>query len=486
MGDKGGTSPASWRERMRALTPDFRALGRGLFHDPITRRRTWILVAALLVCGYAACVLGYVLTTPEIGVRCAFTPVVNYFYPAFLSPEQQLPLHEGDVIVQVADQPVENWSHLLRKMLQLRDETPESIEGLSAKDLVAGRAPAESNFIALDGQKLVRVVYERPGSPGRRIVWCRLGRSPIETLAPSVLWFFLKIGLFIVGAIVFWKRPEDRPAGVFFWLCLVSFGAYMGGYHWSRIVTQPVLILVFMICAVMLPAVTLHFYLVFPRAKGFFERRRRAVLLAVYGPPVFFLLLLLQGYLLVRWLEQGGSSGPYLQVMLGEIYFYFGVATLWYLLSLASLVHSFRTAGNPVERNQVKWILVGVTAALVPIGYTLYLAFQEPGRFGGGGATWPMFAASACVTAAYTVSITRYRLMQLDQLVSSGMMYFLVSTLAGLFYYGVVFAALLLVGSQAGEGPSLVQVLAVSSTVLLLLGATSDARSTSSTVPSNG
>ena len=510
----GGNGLGAWWGRLRSLSLRVRALGHGLLREPITRRRAGIVLAEVLVCCYAACVLGYVLATPEIGVRCAFTPIVNHFYPAFLYPEQQEPLLEGDHIVEVAGQPVENWSQLLRKMLLLRDEKAESIPGLSAEGLVAGRAKANRGFVSLDGLRLVRVVYERPGETGQRTAWCRLGRSPIETLVPSVLWFFLKVGLFIVGAIVFWKRPEDRSAAQFFWLCLVSFGAYMGGYHWSRIVTQPVLILVFMICAVMLPAVTLHFYLLFPRAKGFFERHHRGVLIGIYGPAVFFLLLLLQGYLLVRWLEQGSGSGPFpvgagslrgspgsvsmLEVMLAEIYIYFGIATLWYLLSLASLVHSFRTAATPVERNQVKWILVGVTAATVPIGYTLYLAFWEQGRFGGGAATWPMFAASACVTAAYVVSITRYRLMQLDQLVSSGMMYFVVSTLVGLFYYGVVFAGLLLIGSQSSEGPSLVQVVAVSSTVLLLLVAlstwpgagsstpwigTSAAKSISSTAP---
>ena len=80
-----------------------------------------------------------------------------------------------------------------------------------------------------------------------------------------------------------------------------------------------------------------------------------------------------------------------------------------------------------------------------------------------------MFAASACVTVAFTVSITRYRLMQLDQLISSGVVYFLISFVAGLVYYGLVFAGMLLVGSQVGEGPSLAQALAVSSTALVLM-----------------
>ncbi len=49
-----------------------------------------------------------------------------------------------------------------------------------------------------------------------------------------------------------------------------------------------------------------------------------------------------------------------------------------------------------------------------------------------------MFTASLCLTAAFTISITRYRLMQLDQLLSSGVVYFLISFLAGLVYYGIV------------------------------------------------
>jgi transcriptional regulator with GAF, ATPase, and Fis domain len=454
-------NPPAWNVRLRAVW-------QGLLHDPITRRRAWILVAAFLLFGYAVGVLGYVLVTPEIGIRCAFTPVVNHFYPEFLYPSKQPSLQEGDLIVRVADQPVENWSQLLRKTSLLHTETPAPPDGLSLADLRADRVPAKYTFLALDGERLVRVVYRRPGEEEDRTAWCRLGRSPIETLAPSILWFFLKVGLFIVGAIVLWKRPEDRPAAQFFWLCIVSFGAYMGGYHWWRIVTQPALILVFMACAVLLPAVTLHFYLVFPRAKAFLQRYPRSVLLAVYGPAMIFLLLLLFGYLYARLLDQTGNERV-LDLMLHEIYVYFAVAALWFLLSVACLVHSFRTAVTPVERNQVKWILFGMAAAMGPIGYSLYLAFWEQARFGGGGATWSMFAASACITVAYTISITRYRLMQLDQLISSGVVYFLISTLAGLFYYGVVFLGLFVVGSNVGEGPSLGQVLAVSTTALVLV-----------------
>jgi transcriptional regulator with GAF, ATPase, and Fis domain len=460
-----------------------------LASQPVARRRAWVVLASVLVCAYAAGVLGYVLTTPEIGIRCAFAPVVNHFYPEFLDPPRQSPLRPGDQITKVADQPVENWSHFLQKLSLLSKEAPQRAIPVTEGDLRKGRMAPEVGYAKLGDRLLVRVVVERPGESKPRSVWCRLGGSPLETVVPSVLWFFLKVGLFVVGAIVFWKRPEDRPAARFFWLCIVSFGAYMGGYHWARIVTQPVLLVVFMGCAILLPAVALHFYLVFPRPKGFIQQQPRRALLAIYGLPVFFFLLLLSGYLRILWLEERGEAGGLglfgplpgeaddatggvrllLLEMLYEIYAYFAVAMLWYLASIACLVDSYRRAANPTERNQVKWILFGSLAALLPFGYTLYLAFWEQERFGKGDAVWPMLTASAFVTAAYTVSITRYRLMQLDQIVSSGMVYFLISFVAGVLYYAMVAFGILLVGSRVGEAPSLGQVLAVSSTALVLV-----------------
>ena len=140
--------------------------------------------------------------------------------------------------------------------------------------------------------------------------------------------------------------------------------------------------------------------------------------------------------------------------MLFWIYGYFGVALVWYLLSIVCLVHSFRVALNGVERNQVKWILYGSSFALLPLGYSLYLAVFLKDKFGGGAATWPMFCASLLVTISFTISITRYRLMQLDQLVSSGAAYFAMSVLAVVLYYGLLFTGVLLLGSHISSWPS--------------------------------
>jgi transcriptional regulator with GAF, ATPase, and Fis domain len=434
-------------------------------------RKLLLILAGILVCLYAVSVLWYVQWIPDIGLRCAFHPTVQYTYPdyprtdngRFRAPES------GDTIVQVGDRPVKSWLELLKALVALRDTIPVSVNSLAEAE------EHRATCVHLDGEKLVRVEFQRPLATDQPLAfacWCRVGHLPLEDLAPSILWFFLKGGLFLVGALVFWKRPADVSARQFFLLCIVTLGAYMGGYHWSRISTQPILLLVFMVCGVLLPAVLLHFYLVFPRPKTFLQHRPGWTLLAIYVPPVLFLMALVGSYLNVLLLARGyrqGNVDDALATLFGVIFVYLGVATVWYLASVACLVHSYRTAHDGTQRNQVKWIMFGSLVALTLIAYTLYLAAWKRDDFGTGAATWPMFAASVCFTVAFTISITRYRLMQLDQLLSSGMVYFLISFLAGLGYYTVVFLGMLLVGSQIILEPSLQQAFWVSTTALVLL-----------------
>ena len=51
--------------------------------SPFYRPRWFILLASCFVCGYALSVFAYVLALPDIGLRCAFSPVVNRSDPAY-------------------------------------------------------------------------------------------------------------------------------------------------------------------------------------------------------------------------------------------------------------------------------------------------------------------------------------------------------------------------------------------------------------------
>jgi transcriptional regulator with GAF, ATPase, and Fis domain len=442
-------------------------LMRSLRQETI-RRRILIVAAGALICLYSVAVLWYVMTSPDIGLYCPFDMVIRRTYDNFAPPQDDARPREADTIVKLCGHPVD-WQHFLRRLNQLRDEQTRTIaDEADLKTAEDDGLPA----VRWRDATWVRVDFTRTSGDGSAAVcWRRVGTPPVAMVLPSVLWFLLKVGLFLVGALVFWKRPADHSASQFFILCLVTIGAFMGGYNWLYIATHPVLLPVFMACSVLLPAVSLHFYLLFPRPKEFLLRRPRIALAAIYGPALLFLAAMFACYVNVRSLYQPDQLVPVagLALLRTIVWVYFPVAALWYLASVVSLVQSYRHAADATERNQVKWILFGALAAVVPIGYSLYLTQYNETAFGKGAVTWPMFAASFFFTVAFTISITRYRLMQLDQLISSGVGYFVFSFLAGLLYYGLVFVGMMILGNQVINWPSPSQALWVCSTALLLL-----------------
>src|SRR5437588_3545662 len=86
----------------------------GLVQHSTARSRLFIVVTSVLVCAYALGVICSVLAVPDIGVRCAFSTEVEYFFPEVLYPAGQEPPQPDDVIVRVGGRPVENWPQYLR------------------------------------------------------------------------------------------------------------------------------------------------------------------------------------------------------------------------------------------------------------------------------------------------------------------------------------------------------------------------------------
>jgi transcriptional regulator with GAF, ATPase, and Fis domain len=431
----------------------------------IFSRRAFLVAAGCFICAYAIAVLYYVQSIPVLGLRSAFSTEIKG------TPEavEGIAPQEGDRVVEIGDLSITIWPDLLAAPFLLKTR----IERESAPFAWHKKIEREGKSL-----HLVRVRFISEGQTDISECWVMLNTLPLEEVLPSILWFFLKVILFVVGALVLWKRPTDDAAAQFFLLCIVTLGAYMGGYHWSHICTQPVLLLVFMVSAVMLPVVSLHFYLIFPRKKELFRKHPRWTLLAIYGGPLAFLVTLVllyfqaRGFLLDFRTRGDLAAQQAVATTLEQIrtitYAYFLVAFVLYLLCVVSLVHSWRTATNSLERNQVKWIFYGAVCALVPIVYSFYLAVWLPDKFAAGAATWPMFGASVLLTAAFAISITRYRLMELDKIISSSVGYFLISFLAGLAYYAVVFVGTL-VFNQVLAGPKLTDALTVSTTALVLM-----------------
>src|SRR6185369_13105551 len=128
-----------------------------------------------------------------------------------------------------------------------------------------------------------------------------------------------------------------------------------------------------------------------------------------------------------------------------SIYAYLAIAAAYFAATIVALLASFATTRNPIIHNQVKWILWAGLLATVPVGYTLYLAQFHPVEFALGEASLPMFVASLLFMLAYAVGIMRYKLMLIDQILSRGMAYYVVSFLATALF-SLAIAASSLVG----------------------------------------
>jgi transcriptional regulator with GAF, ATPase, and Fis domain len=453
------------------MSAEVSALNRHMLKT-VNDRRLILILPGLLIFLYSIAIVYRVQVIPDLGLRSAFSTKIRQHRLIDADPSE--PVNGSILLLKVGDKKIQTWVDVLQAPFHLAKE----------RDRVGNLAehyPEWARRVNLDGveRDLIKVWFIADPESGERTAhaWCVLGSVSLESQIPSILWFLLKLSLFVVGALVLWKRPYDPASTQFYLLCAVTLGAYMGGYHWTHIATQPWMLVVFMVCAVLLPAVSLHFFLIFPRRKRFHEAAPRLTLSAVYGVPLLFLAVMTVQYVMLRQEVQLGqvTEGSY-EALLGTIRFYFWVAATWYLSSVVALLHSFRTVSDPTEKNQVKWILYGALLAIAPIGYSLYLALEEPEAFAAGGATWPMFFASFCFTAAFAISITRYRLMELDKIVSSGVAYFLVSFLAALLYYAIVFLGTV-VFNQGVARPRFTEAVAVSTTALLLMFAIDLARS---------
>jgi len=407
--------------------------------------------AALAVVGYSLAVLLVVAFMGDIGVRCIFGNKVMEVVTPDYDWQGGRPV-PGDQIVAIGGRRVDTYPDYIK-----------AVRGLSR----------------LVGQT-VPVSWRDQRSGAVRAAEVRVQYRPAATYLWSVVWFFQEMVIFAVGARVFWKRPADVSARLFFWICVLTVGAYMGGYHWTEIVVEPVLIYPFALFALFVPVVSLHFYLVFPRIHPILAAQRRPVLRALYGVPAVYLAVLWGAMARSRWLSDHAGAGAVsgvLRLIRGLALGYVGLAAALFGLCVLCLASSYRRAGSRSERNQVQWIFLASLVASLLIAYLLWQAYHDPSTLGRDSAAWPMSGVSLLFTAAYALSITRYKLMTAEAFINRGMVYVAISVTAGLFcsaalvFSGVLFREQLLAGPQTSR-----QAMVAGLTVVLFLTLTELAR----------
>jgi two-component system NtrC family sensor kinase len=233
--------------------------------------------------------------------------------------------------------------------------------------------------------------------------------TSIENYARVLGLIYLFIGLFIFA------RRWNAPRAVHFYIfCLVSFIFFSFHYsgkldtfdyevYWVKILAQ-----------VLMPALLLHFALVFPeRAEA--TSRSLSKLCFVYLPPLAILFIHVSTALgVLGWVPWLAS-----RILLDKIaYSYLGVCLL-----AAGLVfyRNFRAAAAGVLRQQLKWLTAGTFIGTIPF-VVLYIV---PYAFDAASKPWMKFStvSLAFIPLCFGYAIIRYRLMDVDIIFKRGLAY---------------------------------------------------------------
>lgn len=407
-------------------------------HQQFHRPKLLVLGLGTSVALFSILVLGFVGTSPDIGLRGL---LADTDYPddtqgmvirKLVSPVsfQHFPEPEpGDVLRRVHDRPIRTFMDYCQAIQHLRSAPIRPNGKLDeGTDLSEYQPDYFDSLVEIGTARWVEIEFERGSETIRG--WLLVQSLPLSEVLVSFVWLLIQASLFGISAFSAWHRPFDRSTRLFFVMCGVAMAGFIGGFHWWVLSANPLLNIPFVICAVLTPAVSLHFFLSYPRPLPPLDRAPQQTVTGLYLVPSISALIFICLFG-VAWVLSGGemTNGMIsavdwcLRTLRACIYLYLSFAAVCYFAMLVALTSEYLTTSSISERNQMKWMLRAGLFSLVPVLYTLGLALFDRTGLALGKARLPMFMASLSFTLAYAVGIARFKLMLVDQLVTRGMQY---------------------------------------------------------------
>jgi transcriptional regulator with GAF, ATPase, and Fis domain len=409
-----------------------------------SRSALLLLFCGVVVLIYSIVVLGIVAAAPDLGIRCLLSDsawpngvtdgIVMRAVPQDAVYGSRPAV--GDRVVRVGEWPVNSFVDFSRSLMRLSSE-PASDRSL-ADDADPNELKVTEGLKPLvqyrNGTRFVEIEFVPQGKTiaDTKTCYLKIQSLPIFEVLLSLCWFVLQTVVFAIGAAVYWNRPFDRASQLFYTLCLVTLGAFLGSSHWWIVAASFWLTAPTVICAVLLPAVCLHFFLVFPRTWLPLVWRPRTSLALIYGLPISGILSLLTLTAICSWTPWPGIFEPkvetirqFLDAIRIGIYGSLVVGGVYFVITMARVLRSYRSTRNAVEQIQLKLLLWAGVATAICLGVTLFKALSDRESFALGGARVWIFLAGLCFTVSYAYGIIRYRLLLVDQIVTKGVMYYL-------------------------------------------------------------
>jgi membrane protein YdbS with pleckstrin-like domain len=253
-----------------------------------------------------------------------------------------------------------------------------------------------------------------------------LGLS-IGEYAAYILAFFvaLELGWFAIGCVIFWRRSDDWMA-LLVSLFLVMSTTDTGISKSLPAFVYPVWDPPFQFVSYLASILSVFFFFLFPDGR-FVPRWTRwcAVVMVVVAVPLYFFPN--SPFNLNSW--PGGLNVLVFVSFVG--------------IFLFAQLYRYRRVSNQVQRQQTKWVVFGVTIALlVFLGGVLYSlifpSFSQPGSLYSFAFTIALGMALLAIPLSIGLAVLRYRLWEIDVLINRTLVYGTLTVILTGVYVGLV------------------------------------------------
>jgi two-component system, NtrC family, sensor kinase len=304
-----------------------------------------------------------------------------------------------------------------------------------------------------------RAVYSLLRQDERRAL--ELTIEPLTQGNVTLFYYLSLAGFFslVVGTVVMLKRPPDRAALHFYAICLLFFLLYSTSFVGKLNTVDWALFWTDHLAVLFLPVVFLHFCLSFPERR---LRRARAWLvpaiylpgLALAGAGVASQALFLATGRTLLW-DISAAIDSY-----QPLYF-----ASFFALSFLVLLRSYRGAHSLVERRQMKWLVWGTGAGVLPF-FAFYAVPFALGRTPRLGMELAGYIPLALLPLSIAYAVVKHRLMDVELIFRRALIFVLAT--AAIVGISLLAVGLLQALAGAGDEPH-VTIIAVLCTLVVAL-----------------
>jgi hypothetical protein len=230
-----------------------------------------------------------------------------------------------------------------------------------------------------------------------------------------------------VGFLIFWRRSDDWLALLAAFVLVTYNISFTGNPPYALALAYPVLAFPLSFLSFLGTASDGVFFLLFPNGR-FIPRWVGLILLFV----------IIQAFL-------SSFPSPTSNFELNwPIWGYGLTALVIYGTIVYSQIHRYRRVSTYVQRQQTKWIVLGLTAAIgiVLVFLGVFVVIPSLGNSLLFNEAWNFIIPGAflLISLSFGFSILRYRLYDIDVLINRTLVYGTLTVLLGLVYFGLIFA----------------------------------------------